>query len=200
MLLNSTPKGGLYIIWFSDTHYYGGRTKDYKGRWCRHLYNLRRGKHVNRHMQSVFNKHGQRFEPEVITDFVTEAEQVEAEQRWLDIHHGQNGCVNLSKSADSGMMRGRRHTEESKQKMRDAVTMEALLTLIERNQNRVWTDEMRARHADVHRGFKRSEESILKQTGTWKADPENVEKARLSADLNRLQKGEKKSPEAAAKI
>ena len=89
--------GGLYVIWLSDTHYYGGRAKSFRGRWRRHLRHLRRGGHTNPHMQAVFNQHG-RFEPEVIT-VCPLGEQEGVEQAWLDEHYGKTGCLNLSLSS-----------------------------------------------------------------------------------------------------
>jgi hypothetical protein len=89
--------GGLYVIWFSDTHYYGGRAVSFRGRWKRHLRGLRRGNHGNAYMQAVFNKHG-RFEPEVVT-VCPPGEQESIEQAWLDEHYGKAGCLNLSRSS-----------------------------------------------------------------------------------------------------
>lgn len=67
MLPYPTPPlgGGLYVIRLSDTHYYGGRTSDFRERWCEHYRLLRSGRHKNRHMQAVFNKYGV-FVPEVL--------------------------------------------------------------------------------------------------------------------------------------
>lgn len=200
MLANDTRKGGLYLLWFSDIHYYGGRTSNYEHRWYRHLYDLRRGKHKNQYMQAVYTKYGCRFEPEIVDGGgESELEQIAAEQRWLDTHHGLPGCVNLSKSADSGMMRGRKHTEVAKQKMRDAVTAKVLTSLIERNKNRVWTDEQRKRHSEIHMGFKHTPETRAKMS-VAQSTPQQVAKARETLERNRLKKGDKKSEAALMKI
>ncbi len=47
-------KGGIYIIRLSDTHYYGGRTTNFKRRWADHHRDLRAGLHYNLWMQRVF--------------------------------------------------------------------------------------------------------------------------------------------------
>jgi predicted GIY-YIG superfamily endonuclease len=47
-------KGGIYVIRLSDTHYYGGRTVDFKKRWADHHRKLRAGLHYNFRMQRVF--------------------------------------------------------------------------------------------------------------------------------------------------
>lgn len=94
MLPNDTRIGGLYIVRLSDTHYYGGRARDFKFRWRSHLRDLRAGHHENPRMQAVYNKYG-RFEPEVLRVLSPE-EQESAEQEWLDANFRKPGCVNLS--------------------------------------------------------------------------------------------------------
>ena len=110
------PLCGLYLIRLSDTHYYGGRSEDVARRWRKHLRDLNRGCHDNSRMQAVFNLHG-RFEPELIVEAPAGVALEAIEQQWLDENFRQPGCVNLSRSADGGMMRGRRHSEETRQKM-----------------------------------------------------------------------------------
>lgn len=79
MLPFSTPvTGGLYIIWLglrsgnlnttpsTDSHYfYVGRSCHCRERWGQHHRALLRGRHKNRHMQAVFNKHGV-FHPDML--------------------------------------------------------------------------------------------------------------------------------------
>jgi len=60
---------------------------------------LRSGNHPNDFMQSVFNKHGHRFEPEVIATAADPEALIQMEQEWLDRNFGKPGCVNLSGSA-----------------------------------------------------------------------------------------------------
>ena len=93
--------GGLYRIKLSATHYYGGRAKSFSGRWGGHLKDLRAGVHGNSWMQNVFNKYGV-FEPEVLLRLDTEAEQIAAEQQWLNENYRKGDCVNLSPYATGG--------------------------------------------------------------------------------------------------
>jgi group I intron endonuclease len=125
MLPYDTPPngGGLYVIWLSDTHFYGGRARSFKTRWRTHLRKLKDGKHKNTYMQNVFNKHG-RFEPKVLVRLKKASDQVSAEQRWLDENHGTDGCVNLSNQA-TGRTEGFRHSEETKEKMAGRKVSEA---------------------------------------------------------------------------
>jgi len=95
----SKNKSGFYVIRLSDIHYYGGRSKNIYARWQRHLAMLRKNRHPNFYMQAVFNKYGQRFEPELVCETIDPKELVQIEQTWLDQHFGQPGCVNTSVSA-----------------------------------------------------------------------------------------------------
>jgi len=94
------PGGGLYVIWLSDRHYYGGRTGSFHRRWADHLRALRDGAHDNRFMQRVFS--GQTFRPEAIHGIEETSDQIEAEQSWLDENFGRPGCMNLTSSALGG--------------------------------------------------------------------------------------------------
>lgn len=94
-------KGGLYIIWLSDTHFYGGRTSDFQGRWRNHLKALERGDHINPYMQRVFALN-RVFRPEILEEIPEKAQRRQAEQGWLDMHFGSVGCLNLSPRADGG--------------------------------------------------------------------------------------------------
>ena len=109
---NEPQGGGLYIIWLSETHYYGGRTTSFKRRWRTHLRHLLSGTH-NAHAQNVFNKYGV-FKPQVL-QLLDRDEHVEAEQEWLDANYRKEGCVNISPHA-TGMappnMHARVHARE----------------------------------------------------------------------------------------
>ena len=139
--LTSPKGGGLYIIRLSPKHFYGGRTQDFQERWRLHLWALTRKRHKSRYMQAVFNRHGM-FEPEVLISLESEGEQILAEQRWLDEHHGTDGCVNLTKSAKSGMARGSTHSEATR----------ALISL--KGRGRKLSVATRQAIGDAHRGKK----------------------------------------------
>lgn len=213
----TAPKGGgLYVIWLSDTHYYGGRTEDFGSRWRTHLSCLLQGKHNNKHFQAVFNLYG-RFEPEVLTGIPKEL-QKEAEQIWLDLNVGEPGCVNLSATSEGwggkhseetkAKMRGRTHSDESRERIREArarqtfseetrekmsqagkgrkLSPEHVQILVQSSKERVWDEAARKKHSDAHLGITRSEESRAKQSATVRASPELRQKARESLAVNSL--------------
>jgi hypothetical protein len=121
MLLPYTPPpgGGLYIIWLSDTHYYGGRTKSFADRWGQHLAELQRGSHGNPRMQNVWNKY-RRFEPQALKTCATREDRVAFEQAWLDKHFCKPDCVNLANHAHGGAFTD--WTPEMLQRMSEAQT------------------------------------------------------------------------------
>ena len=108
---HTPPPGGLYLVWLSDSHYYGGRTTCYKRRWATHLRDLKRGKHENTRMQNTYNKYGV-FRAEAVG--VGDRDLVEAEQEWLDEHFRTAGCMNISKSAAGGCTS---RSEETRRRM-----------------------------------------------------------------------------------
>lgn len=127
MLPYPTPPsgGGIYVIRLSEKHYYGGRAVCFATRWYDHLRNLQAGTHTNSRMQRVFNKYGG-FSPEVVCVLDRDT-QPDAEQAWLNEHHGKPGCVNLSPHARGGCGG---HTGVTREKMR--VTRSSRPDLVEK--------------------------------------------------------------------
>jgi len=159
MVPHSTPPtgGGLYIIWLSDTHYYGGRAKKFLSRWSRHLRWLKNGDHPNQHMQNVYNKFG-RFEPIILTAIECPDTRLASEQFWLDRHVGKPGCVNISKYAD-GKMHGSLHSEETKRGFkRRRVSLETRKKISETLRGRTLSPKHRENISEGNRGKKISEE------------------------------------------
>ena len=96
----NTPRGGLYVIWLSETHYYGGRTSDFDRRWREHRCAFNAGTH-NPKAQAAFNKYGG-FRPEILVHMEDGDDLEKAEQDWLDDNVGKPGCVNLNPLATGG--------------------------------------------------------------------------------------------------
>jgi group I intron endonuclease len=185
MLPYSTPPegGGLYVIRLSEKHYYGGRAVCFATRWDNHLRALQAGKHDNTHMQRVFNKYGG-FSPEVVR-VLDRGAQPDAEQAWLDEHHGKPGCVNLSAHARGGCSG---HTEDTRNKMRN--TRSSRPDLVEKARESLSRNRLPA-------GTPRSPEhaeAIAMQLRGRKQDPEVVEKRAAS------NRGRKNTPETLARM
>jgi group I intron endonuclease len=185
---HTPPSGGLYLIWLSDSYYYGGRTTCYKRRWATHLRNLKRGTHENTRMQNTYDKYGV-FRTEVVD--VGDRDLVEAEQEWLDKHFRTAGCMNISKSAAGGCTS---RSEESRRRMSDTRKsrpdlMEQARQSIARNRlpkGYTATPEHRANNAAAQQGRKQSPETIAKRAAAHrgrKNTPETI--ARMSESAKR---------------
>lgn len=151
MFDSTAPQAGLYVIRLSETHYYGGRSKNVKKRCQKHLTLLRAGQHPNTYMQAVFNKYGQHFESELVTPEEDPTVLVLVEQSWLDQHFGQPGCVNISASAQ--------YNPEYKQTCQ---------TLSERAHARFSDPAERERMSRLQRGVPKSEGAKAKMSEVWK--------------------------------
>lgn len=140
-----TPKGGLYVLRLSDSHYYGGRSANCDHRWKEHLRDLQAGTHYNKRMQAVYNLH-KRFEPEVVTPWTEGLDLREVEQRWLDANFRKPGCVNLVRTSDGG---GGEWSDASKKKMSQTLTSrpdliaKARESMSKNRDKRLWTPEAR---------------------------------------------------------
>jgi len=185
---DATPEGGIYVIRLSDTHYYGGRTKNFRVRWTAHQRELREGRHDNRRMQRVYDRYG-RFDPEVVSVLAPD-ECPDAEQAWLDANFRKPGCVNLVASSRGGMA-GVGRTPESRAKQ--SATLKSSPDLIDKARasiarNRVFRTKESYRIGSLktaakNRGRKQTPEQIARRvesvTGR-KNTPETIERMRDS--------------------
>ena len=97
-------------------YFYFGQTTDVERRVLSHLRQLRAGRHPNKKMQDVFDKHGEaKFRYETVE--TTTVERVDRlEQQSLDEHVGKRYCMNISLDAVAPM-RGRSHSDEVRARM-----------------------------------------------------------------------------------
>jgi len=145
--------GGLYIIWLSDKHYYGGRSCNFSSRWRCHKRQLLNGNHPNPHAQAVFNREG-RFEPRAL-ELLPEEEHRAAEKHWLDENVGRPGCVNISRSSE-GIHKGFNHSEETKAKFRARRPSEdTRRKLREARKNHIFTEATKRKISEGLTGQKR---------------------------------------------
>lgn len=108
---------GIYKIQGSTNRFYLGSAKDFDDRWNEHLFYLKRGKHDNSQLQKVYNRGDELTF--TILEFCEIDQLLSREQWWLDYWWDSNLLYNLSRYAGrpSGM-KGMKHSEETKQKMR----------------------------------------------------------------------------------
>ena len=109
-------KSGIYkITALHSGEFYIGSSNDIKRRWERHRHYFKINQHQNRLLQRIYNKHGKdNFLYEII-EYVDKCKLEEFEQKYMD---ELNPKLNLRKIAKNNQ--GLKHTEEAKQKMRNA--------------------------------------------------------------------------------
>jgi len=194
--------GGLYVIWFSDTHYYGGRAVDFRYRWARHLRYLKRGTHPNPHMQAVYNIHG-RFDPQILL-CQSAALNTDAEQTWLNANFGSPGCLNLSRSAHnnstspSDATRKKLSLANKGRKLPDSVRQ----AMSEAQLNRGWviSDEGRRKLSQASSKHRHSESARQKISAAHKGNPKSDATKLALVESNRRRKGEVRSEDVRRRI
>jgi group I intron endonuclease len=78
-------KRGVYAIVCVDGRAYVGGSSNISGRWAVHRYQLRRGQHIRRDLQSAWDLLGETAFSFVVLEFVSKADSLhDAEQRWMD--------------------------------------------------------------------------------------------------------------------
>jgi len=97
---------GIYQICIGEYSYFGS-SKNVKKRINEHKSALNRGKHYNRKMQSVFNKHKE-FDAFQVYE-CDEDILLQVEQEYIDTHYGLPDCMNLDNTAQRGGKLGKRN-------------------------------------------------------------------------------------------
>lgn len=93
-----TPNMGVYKISFSDGSYYIGSSKDIRARVATHDWQLRNSRSSNPRMVEVYKRCGEKYE---VTILEYTANYREAEQAYLDKHHGEVDCLNYASNHNS---------------------------------------------------------------------------------------------------
>ena len=96
--MSSSKIQGIYRVTLSPTHFYVGRSSDIKRRLRDHLGLLKRGRHLNAYMQSVYNQF-HHFDWKLLVACADAGEAVRASLKahWERVRQGQaaHGKVKL---------------------------------------------------------------------------------------------------------
>jgi group I intron endonuclease len=116
--MRSVINCGIYSITSPSGKKYVGSGQDIEKRWDWHRHKLRKGGHHSQALQRAWTKYGESTFLFEILELCNISSLNEREQHWIDMlktvgPHGYN-C-----QPTAGNARGFRHTEVSKQKMRD---------------------------------------------------------------------------------
>ena len=122
----------IYLITDTDTGsraYIGMSTRNFETRWAEHLKYLKAGTHINKPMQSLYNTHGKPgLTAKIIVDMTgaTEIEiLLEEKRQWLRYQSKGYHMMNACPSGGGSVI----HTEETKQKISQSVTLAQTLKL-----------------------------------------------------------------------
>ncbi len=109
-------KSGIYKIEnLENGKVYVGSTTALERRWNEHIYNLRKNKHANAHLQSSFNKYGEEKFKYIIIETCDTKQLIEREQYWMDELNVINKGYNICPFADLHLL-----TDETKEKISKA--------------------------------------------------------------------------------
>ena len=111
---------GIYIIVNTKNgKVYVGQTQNFRERQATHKYELRTGRHGNRHLQHAWNKYGEKSFRFQKLEYCAIEHLTEREQHYIDIYKARGLCYNIALDVKSPM-RGRSHTAESRRKLSDS--------------------------------------------------------------------------------
>ena len=113
----SSEESGIYcILNITNGKRYIGQTYDLKYRWMRHKCDLDHGYHSNNHLQSAWNKYGDKSFKFIILEKCKVESLDEREIFWINYYNSKKSGYNQS---DGGLgCRGYKHTPEEIEKMR----------------------------------------------------------------------------------
>jgi group I intron endonuclease len=98
--------------------YVGSSGVSIEQRWSQHKCKLRSRTHGNKHLQNVFDKHGEGCFVWEVVEFCGKEEVLKREAYWIKKFDSFHNGYNLVEEPTGGGMRGYRHTEETLEKMR----------------------------------------------------------------------------------
>ena len=110
---------GIYLIRdLINNKVYVGQSKSCTTRWRNHLYGLKNKRHLNGYLQSVFNDHGVDCFQYEILEICEEELRGERERYWIE--HYKSNDLNYGYNLQYGGRLNRNHSEETKEKQRQA--------------------------------------------------------------------------------
>lgn len=110
---------GIYVILNRiNGKVYLGQSQDISRRWAKHRSELNLNRHHNQHLQSSWNKYGNKaFKFAILERCSTELLDAR-EQHFLNIYISKGDCYNLA--SEAGTIRGIKRSPETRQRMSDA--------------------------------------------------------------------------------
>ncbi len=151
--MSCTSVSGIYLITnLLDNKHYVGSAVNIQKRWGYHKQDLRKNRHINKHLQHAWNKYGEAvFRFEILETTPDSADLITIEQYYLDWLEPE---YNVLKIANNRL--GVKHSLEARARMSAAHT------------GHVASDETKAKMSTSHTGMPRTIETRTKISATLK--------------------------------
>ena len=117
-----TSSGVYQILNLKNAKFYVGSAVNFRQRWYKHTSELRRGVHVNKHLQASWNRYGADAFSFLILEPVEQPLLIEVEQTYIDKLTACDPAVGYNKALVAGSQLGLVHSAETRQKISDAVS------------------------------------------------------------------------------
>ena len=114
-------RSGIYAIVDKETgNAYIGHTNCFANRWGWHVRDLHLSRSKTSRLQSAFDKHGLNGIEFVAIEYCEDNKSIlyKREQHWIDVMFEQNRCLNTSRKARSGWIKGKKQSPEHIDKIR----------------------------------------------------------------------------------
>jgi len=183
--------------------FYIGSSVDTRVRFQSHRRNLRRGTHHCQPLQRAWAKYGEDcFKFEIVENVASPQDLHDAENRWLNEHHGEDYCYNISKCADA-FMRGMKFSEEHKAKISASLAGNSCAKGYKRTPEECEIIRQRAKGRKNFLGRKHTDEARAKLSAASKGKQRRLGHTNSPEHRKRISeanKGKKLSPEHVEKI
>jgi len=168
---------------------YVGSSSNVKSRWNNHYNTLKKSKHHSVKLQRAWGKYGEDSFVFEVLEYVEKDELIEAEQQYMDFYEAYTECgYNVSAVAGAPQL-GRKHTEESRARMRAA----------QKNRPPI-SEETRKKRSESCRAAKSTPEARARQSEISKNLVISPETRKKIADAKRGKPLPKHTVEAKAKM
>jgi len=162
----TTKNCGIYnILCLSNQKIYIGSSKDIHHRYYHHLYELRKNKHTNIHLQRAFNKYGKDSFELIIIENCQPENLLILEQEYLN-NTNKDKCFNINYRAERPpSWKHKHHTEETKEKISQS------------NMGKTISEKQKKLISKIHKGkvISQQQKEILSQLFSGEKNPAYID-------------------------
>jgi group I intron endonuclease len=161
---------------------YIGQSVHPRCRILRHIRELNRNEHLNKHLQCSWNKYGETNFEFNILEYCNQDELDEKEDYYIIKYKTNHNDYGFNYRIDNKTNRGLKWSDERREKMKEAINqnpwyhnhvvpLETMQKAWEANRQRVWTQEERERHSQILTGTKVTDTSKMQLAQRGEGNP-----------------------------